>query len=317
MGQAEKMKHSQERILGNLAAVIAYMLWGFMPIYWNLIDGATPLEVLAHRVIWSFVFMCIVILITKNGKKLAGEMKALLADKKRLFIMLGASATISLNWYLYIWAVANEHIVQTSLGYYINPLLSVLLGVWILKEKLSAMQVVSVGLAFIGVLLLTLQSGAFPWVAFLLAITFGLYGLLKKLVRLGAMVGLTIETLLTMPFALGYVFTLQANGTSAFGLENPPQMLLLIGAGVATAVPLLLFATGANRISLAMLGFFQYIAPTIMLILGTVVYHEPFNDDQLFAFILIWISLLLFTLAQAKWFHRLEHRMLRKQTRSS
>ncbi|WLR52057.1 EamA family transporter RarD [Bacillus tianshenii] len=303
-----KTLQSNEQVSGNLAAVGAYTLWGVMPIYWRLIEDASPQEVLAHRIVWSFVFMCLVLIGTKKLNNLVTEIKVLLAEKRRLFILIAASVFITCNWYLYIWAVANAHIVQASLGYYINPLISVLFGVLFLKEKLAKVQVVSVVLAFIGVAFLTIQAGVFPWISLLLATSFGLYGLLKKLVRLGAMVGLTVETLITMPFSLLYIFTLQADGGSSFHLSNLSQSLLLMGAGVVTAVPLLLFATGANRISLAMLGFFQYIAPTIMLILGTVFYGEPFNQDHLFAFLLIWVSLLLFTLSRTRWFVRLQNK---------
>lgn len=312
------MKSTQpnEQLMGGLAAAGAYFLWGVMPIYWKLIDGATAGEVLANRIIWSFIFMLIIILVSRSMPRLMGDIKKLFAEPKRLLIIISASFAISINWYIFIWAVDNGHVVQASLGYYINPLLSVLLGVIFLKEKLTMWQIISFGLALIGVLILTFQAGTFPWVSLTLALSFGLYGLLKKTVRLSAMTGLTIETFIVTPIALLYLLFFDAHISQSFTFDKPGLMLLLMGAGIITAIPLLLFAAGANRISLAMVGFFQYIAPTIMLILGTLLYHEPFDKEHLFAFILIWVSLVLFTLARTKGFIHLERKILHKNRNS-
>lgn len=304
---------SNEQVLGGLAAIGAYTLWGIMPIYWKLIDGATPMEVLAHRIIWSFVFMIIVILVTRKMSRLMADIKALLASPKRLLIIISASFTVTINWYIFIWSVAHGHVVQASLGYYINPLLSVLLGILFLKERLSAWQVVSFILALIGVLIMTIQAGVFPWISMMLALSFGIYGLLKKKVKLPAMTGLTIETSIVTPIALVFLLFFDPTVGQSFSTSNPSLALLLMGAGVVTAIPLLLFATGANRISLAMVGFFQYIAPTIMLILGTLLYHEPFDRSRLMAFALIWISLIVFSLARTKWFVQIENNMFGKK----
>lgn len=308
-----KSAQSNEQVLGGLAAAGAYFLWGIMPIYWKLIDGATAGEVLAHRIIWSFVFMLIILLITKSMPRLLSDIRELLAAPKRLMIIIGASLAITINWYIFIWAVDQGHIVQASMGYYINPLLSVLLGVLFLKEKLTMWQIVSFVLALIGVLIMTFQAGNFPWISLSLALSFGLYGLLKKTVHLRAMTGLTIETFVATPFALLFLIQFDTSTSHSFTLAKPGLALLLMGAGVITAIPLLLFAAGANRISLAMVGFFQYIAPTIMLILGTLLYHEPFDNEHLLSFILIWISLILFTLARTKWFVSVENKIRHKE----
>lgn len=303
---------SNDQLLGGLAAAGSYVLWGIMPIYWKLIHGATAGEVLAHRIIWSFVFMILLLLFTRNIKKAFNDLQMLISEPKRLWILIGAAIFVTLNWYTFIWAVANGHIVQSSLGYYINPLISVILGILFLKERLSLWQIVSFILALIGVLFLTISAGTFPWISLTLALTFGIYGLLKKTVKLTAMSGLTIETLIITPIALIYLLFFDPTSSQSFSLANPSLMYLLMGAGVVTAIPLLLFAAGANRISLAMIGFFQYIAPTLMLILGTLLYHEPFDREHLFCFILIWVALVVFTLAKTKLFMKAEAKLLRK-----
>lgn len=307
-----KSTESNEQLLGGLAAAGSYVLWGFMPIYWKLIHGATPEEILSHRIIWSFVFMILILLVTQNMKSMFLEFRGLIRAPKRLFLIIGASIFITINWYTFIWAVNHGHIIQSSLGYYINPLISVLLGIVFLKERLSLWQIVSFVLALIGVLFLTLQVGTFPWISLTLALSFGIYGLLKKTVKLSAMSGLTIETLIITPFALIFLLGIDPTASQSFTTTHIGLALLLMGAGIVTAIPLLLFAAGANRISLAMIGFFQYIAPTLMLILGTLLYHEPFDSEHLFSFILIWVALLVFTLARTKPFKTAEAKLLRR-----
>lgn len=307
-----KPSQSNEQFLGGSAAVGAYFLWGIMPIYWKLINGPSAEGVLANRIFWSFLFMILVLLFTRNFSRLKSDLKALFAEPKRLMIIIGASVVITVNWFTFIWAVDHGHVVQASLGYYINPLVSVLLGIIFLKEKLSFWQIVSCGLALVGVLIMTLHTGTFPWISLVLALSFGLYGLLKKTVRLRAMTGLTIETSIMTPVALIYLLFFDANAGHTF-VAQPGLEALLIGTGIITAVPLLLFAAGANRISLAMVGFFQYIAPTLMLILGTLVYHEPFNHNDLVAFVLIWVSLILFTFSRTSWLVNLEHKWFQRR----
>ncbi|HET7579994.1 MAG TPA: EamA family transporter RarD [Bacillales bacterium] len=303
---------SNEQFLGGAAAIGAYFLWGIMPIYWKLIEGATAKEILANRILWSFVFMILVLLFTKNMARLKHDLKVLAAEPKRLMIMIGASLVITVNWYTFIWAVNHGHVVEASLGYYINPLVSVLLGIVFLKEKLTLWQLVSCGLALVGVLIMTIHTGVFPWVSLGLAMSFGFYGLLKKTVHLPAMTGLTLETSIMTLVALVFLIFFDTN-TGHVLTADPGLEWLLIGTGVITAIPLLLFAAGANRISLSMVGFFQYIAPTLMLILGTLVYHESFNHEDLIAFVLIWISLVLFTFSRTSGLLRLEDRLIHRK----
>jgi len=303
---------SNEQITGAAAALGAYFLWGILPVYWKWITAATAEEVIAHRVLWSFVFMILLILVTKNVQSLKEDYLNLYSHPKRLITIIVASLLVTLNWYIFIWAVSHDHVVQASLGYYINPLISVLLGLIFLKEKLSFWQIVSFFIAFIGVFIMTVQVGVFPWISLGLALTFGLYGLLKKKVQLKAMTGLTIETAIVTPLSLIYLLWIDS-AKAPFHFNDPGQAILLMGAGVVTAVPLILFAAGANRISLTMVGFFQYVGPTLMLILGTLIYHEPFDREHLFSFIMIWLSLILFTFSRTKWLLRLEERLLHRK----
>ncbi|WP_221568738.1 EamA family transporter RarD [Alkalihalobacillus sp. TS-13] len=299
----------KEQVAGIAAGANAYIIWGFLPLYWKLVHHVPSEEVLAHRMIWSSVFMLLVLLILGRMKTFVRELKELKRDRRKLVGIILAAGFITLNWYAYIWAVNNNHIVEASLGYYINPLVSVLMGVIVLKERLCFWQMISFLLALIGVLNLTLHFGSFPWVAMTLALSFGFYGLLKKLTALGALTGLTIETMLITPVALIYISFLGANGSSAFKLSDPSTTLLLAGAGVVTAIPLLLFATGANRTSLSMMGFLQYLAPTISLILGIFLYHETFSKVHLLSFTFIWVALTIFTLSNTKWLSRYEPRI--------
>ncbi|GIO26771.1 EamA family transporter RarD [Ornithinibacillus bavariensis] len=286
------MERNTDKI-GVLYATFAYILWGFLPIYWKLIDHISAGEILAHRIIWSFVFMVLVVLFARKWSGFIDECKAILHDKKKLISITLASIVISLNWLTYIWAVNSDHVIQASLGYYINPLVSILLAIIVLKEKLTRSQTLSVILAGVGVLYLTFSYGVFPWVSIFLAVTFALYGLFKKVVDIPAMFGLTIETMIVTPIALIYLLTLPENAFS-FSAGSTQDNLFLMGAGIATAIPLLMFASGTKRIPLAMVGFLQYIAPTIMLIIGVFVYHETFQTEHLISFGFIWLALLIY-----------------------
>ncbi|WP_404455893.1 EamA family transporter RarD [Oceanobacillus kapialis] len=284
------MNTKQEQT-GILLTAGAYLLWGFLPIYWKAVNHVSAGEILAHRIIWSFIFMLLLIALLRKWPTVRKECKAILTNKKQLIAIMFASIMITLNWLIFIWAVNSDHVLQASLGYYINPLISILLGILVLKETLTKRQLFSFILAGAGVLFLTVSYGVFPWVSLLLAMTFGLYGLFKKRLNVGAFASLTIETMFITPFAVIYLFILPENvfHTNTF-LEA--SNLVLIGAGIVTAVPLLLFAGGARRIPLAMIGFLQYIAPTIMLILGVFVYNETFTTAHLVAFSFIWIALI-------------------------
>ncbi|WP_010097673.1 EamA family transporter RarD [Ornithinibacillus scapharcae] len=286
------MDKNSER-LGILYAAGAYIIWGFLPLYWKVIDHVAAGEILAHRILWSFIFMVVIVLSVRKWPGFIRECKIIFRDKKKLISITLASVIISLNWLIYIWAVNSDHVLQASLGYYINPLVSILLAIIVLKEKLTRAQTVSVILAGLGVLYLTVSYGVFPWVSILLAITFALYGLFKKVVDIPAMYGLTIETMIITPFALIYLIALSENSFSLQSFASHDN-LFLMGAGVVTAVPLLLFAFGTKRIPLAMVGFLQYIAPTLMLLIGVFLYHETFSREHLISFGLIWLALLIY-----------------------
>jgi chloramphenicol-sensitive protein RarD len=280
---------------GTLLAISSYLIWGILPVYWKNIDNVPSAEILVSRVVWAFISTLLLILLLKNGRYLFEDIKRLWKSQLNFWLLFLASILISGNWFLYIWAVNNGYLVQTSLGYYINPLISVLLGVFFLKEKLSPAQKVAFILAMIGVLILTFSYGQFPWLSFVLAISFAVYGLLKKQIKLDALRGLTIETFFITPLALGYYIWLFIDNRAVFLHSDVKTDTLLIFTGIATALPLVLFAKGAQRIPLYMVGFLQFIAPTMMLFLGVIIYKESFGQVDLISFIFIWLGLVLFT----------------------
>ncbi|WP_110111949.1 EamA family transporter RarD [Bacillus sp. CGMCC 1.16541] len=285
---------------GIIYTASAYVMWGVFPLYWKLLDQVPADEILAHRVIWSFVFMLLLLYTSRQLHDFKETFKELVKKPKQAMALFAASVLISLNWFIYIWAVNNNHLIEASLGYYINPLVSILLGIVVLKEKLNFWQGVSVALAGMGVLFLTLQYGQFPWVSLLLALSFGIYGLAKKLMNMDAKIGLTFETMMVTPIALIYFLVLMGKGTSSFGTVSIVDTLLLIGGGVATAMPLLYFAKGAKLIPLSMVGFLQYIAPTITLFLGVFVFHEHFTKIHMIAFLFIWGGSIVFALSKTR-----------------
>ncbi|MGD6778557.1 EamA family transporter RarD [Sutcliffiella horikoshii] len=288
---------NKELAAGIVSAGLSYILWGILPLFWKLVDEVPAGEILAHRIVWSLVFMLVILGCLRKMPSFTKELKVLVRNRKRLIGISLASIFISINWGLYIWAVNADRIIEASLGYYINPLVSILLAVIVLKEKLSILQTLSIILAGVGVLVLTFSFGTFPWVAIMLALSFAFYGLIKKMVQVGALVGLAIETLLITPFALlflGYVHGGASGEGGAFGSDFGVTFLLLL-AGVVTAVPLLLFASGAKRIPLSMVGLLQYFAPTIKLIIGVYLFHEPFTSAHLVAFVCIWAALGIYT----------------------
>ena len=285
---------------GIIWAGSAYLLWGFFPLYWKMLNSVASGEILVSRIFWSFMTTFIVVMIIRKQKELRNDLRVLIADKRQFFSLFSASVLISINWFLYIWAVNHDHIVETSLGYYINPLVSVLLGIVFLKERLAPVQIVACLIALTGVLIMTFAYGKFPWVALLLALSFAFYGLMKKTVKLEALRGLTIETLFIVPFAMAYYVYLFSTGTAQFLHSNLLTDLLLILSGATTAIPLLLFAKGAQSIPLYMIGFLQYIAPTLMLVIAIFIYHEKFGPIDMISFSLIWLSLILFTYSTVK-----------------
>lgn len=294
--------NNNEIKLGGIYASFSYVLWGLLPIYWKFLDYVDAEEILANRIFWSFIFMVLMLLLTKKWPLISRTIKGFAKNRKQMSALIIASLLISINWFIYIWAVNSGHMVEASLGYYINPLISFLLGMIVLKERLTTVQYVSFSLAAIGVLIISFSYGRFPWVAIALAVSFGLYGLAKKLINVESAVGLTLETLMVAPIAAGYMIFLLFQGHNSFFSEDIRTDLLLIGAGPATAVPLLYFAKGAQKIPLSLLGLLQYIAPTLTLILGIFMYGEHFTALQLLSFIFIWCSLTIYSLSKTKFF---------------
>ncbi|RQD70500.1 MAG: EamA family transporter RarD [Tindallia sp. MSAO_Bac2] len=274
----------------------AYMLWGFLPVYWKLLQEFPAGIILANRVIWSCLFVA-VLLWYKREMRVAF---ALFADKKNILLVTFSSLIISLNWFTYIWAVNSGFVIQASMGYYINPLMVVLMGTLIFKEKMDKPEKIALFLAFIGVAVITLEYGRIPWVSLILATTFSIYGLCKRVVKVGSMVALAIETLMITPIALIYLAYMRQGGHFILGDINISSWLLLMGAGVVTATPLLWFAIAAQSIPFSVLGFIQYLSPTISLLLGVFLFREPFTGYHMISFSFIWAGLLLFSYVRTK-----------------
>ncbi|WOD37434.1 EamA family transporter RarD [Nodosilinea sp. E11] len=286
---ATRSQHS-EASLGPLYALLAYSSWGLLPVYWKFFGGTPAVEVLSHRMIWSAVFLVGILLV----KRRLGDLRALLQSPRKVLVLLLTASLLTFNWGLYIYGVNSDRVVEASLGYYINPLVTVLLGFVFLKERLYRGQQVAVALAVVGVGYFIWQLGTVPWIALSLAVSFAFYGLLRKVVTVTPLVGLTVETLLITPITLLFVGWLGATGQGRFG-ESWPMTLLFVGAGVATSMPLLWFNNAAKRLKLATLGFFQYLAPSLSLLLGVFVYGEPFTPVHGVTFGCIWAALLLYS----------------------
>ena len=270
-------------------ALGAYIIWGVLPIYWKWLQQVPAIQVIGHRICWSFILLLGYVLATRQWRLLRS------AIKPRVVVIYGiASILLSINWLIYIWAVNAGYVVETSLGYFINPLLNLLLGMLFLDERLRPAQWIPVGLATSGVLYLTLTYGSLPWIALSLAVTFGLYGLVKKIAPLGSLYGLTLETGFVFLPAVCYLTYVELHGQGGIGNNDLQTGLLLAGAGVVTTTPLLLFASATKRITLTMVGIMQYIAPTIQFLLGVFVFHEAFTRTRLVGFAMVWIALLIF-----------------------
>lgn len=274
---------------GILYGVGAYVLWGFFPIYWKFLHHISAFQLISHRIIWSFVLLMLVIFLTKQWADLRSAV-----NFKSLGIYLIAALLIGFNWTMYVWAVNQNYIVETSLGYFINPLISVLLGVAFLRERLRIGQWIPVILAALGVTYLTLVYGRLPYIALSLALSFGTYGLVKKLSPLGSLFGLTVETGVLFIPAVGFLLFAEASGGGAFLHTGFVSDLLMIGAGVVTTIPLLLFASAARSIPLWVVGLLQYIAPTLQFLIGVFIYREPFSHNQLIGFGIVWVALVIF-----------------------
>lgn len=277
---------------GVLYAFGAYFLWGVLPVYWKSLKEISAAQLIGHRAVWSFFLLLAFIIITSQWRKFL----SLVLKPRVLVIYLLTALLIGVNWSLYVWSVNAGFIVEASLGYFINPLVSVLFGVIFLRERLRRFQRLPVVLAAIGVIYLTFTYGRLPWIALTLAFTFGLYGLVKKLAPLTSIYGLTLETGFLFPVALGYLIFQETLGQGAFLHTGFMYDLLLLGAGLVTVVPLLLFAAAARLVPLSVVGIMQYIAPTLQFLLGVFVYHELFTLSQLLGYGLVWIALLIFLL---------------------
>lgn len=287
---------TESRWSGVLYGVAAYGWWGLVAAYFKIVDAVAPAEILAHRIIWSVVIL--VVLVTATARWPA--IKAIVTSRSLLLRLALSTALIALNWFVFIWAITHERMLEASLGYFINPLISVLLGAIVLRERLRTLEKVSVILAASGVLWLTLGAGAFPLISLTLAVSFALYGLVRKLAGVGSIEGLTVETLLLLPLALGYVVYLRSAGLLAFGSESRTLDLLLIAAGPVTALPLLWFAAAVSRLRLATVGLLQYISPTIQLVMAVAVFGETLTRARLAAFVLIWIAVLVYSADNAR-----------------
>jgi chloramphenicol-sensitive protein RarD len=279
---------SQHR-LGLLLGAAAYVMWGLFPLYWPLDDAASPLEILAHRIVWSLLLLLVIL-------RVRGRLSGLLRLPRRSLAYLGvAGVLIAVNWGTYIYGVTSEQVVETSLGYFIGPLVTVLVAVAFLGERLRPAQWAALSLAAVAVVVLTLDYARLPWIALTLAFSFAAYGLLKKKADVGAAESLTVETLVLIVPALGYLLLLDAAGTGTFGRLSTTHSLLLAGAGVVTVLPLLAFSGAATRIPLATLGLLQYLGPTLQFAIGVFLYGEPMPPTRLVGFVLVWVALALFT----------------------
>ncbi|CAN5429935.1 EamA family transporter RarD [soil metagenome] len=275
-----------------MLAVSAYLCWGFAPLYWPLVDESGSVEILAHRFVWSLVFVGILLLMFGGF----GRLGVLLGDRLLMVRLFLASTAIAINWGLFIYAVTHDHVIEASLGYFINPLVSVLLGVVVLGERLRPVQWCAVALGAMAVIVLSVGYGRLPYLALAIAFSFGIYGLLKKQANLGAREGLFVETLCLAPVALAFLIVIEFTGDATFGHAGVSNALLLAGTGVITAVPLLLFGGAATRLSLSTIGILQYLGPVIQFILGLVVFHEAMTGARWIGFLLVWSALAVFTL---------------------
>lgn len=280
---------------GTLFALASFLIWGVLPLYWKWLGGVPAIEMLAHRVFWAGAVLIVVVPLFQWR-----ALREAFRDPRALLTATLAGILLGANWFVYIWAISADRLVEASLGYYINPLVNVLLGVIFLRERLSRPQTFALALATAGVLVLTFSHGQFPWISIALGFSFGIYGLVKKTGRLNALVSLLIELVLLAPLAGIYIVIIQRAGEGSFAVGNGLITGLLAGAGIITVTPLLLFGAAVRRIPLSRVGFLQYIAPTIMLLIGTVLYDEPFTRAHAVSFALIWAALAIYTVTMVR-----------------
>jgi chloramphenicol-sensitive protein RarD len=276
---------------GLIAGVGAYVMWGLVPLYWPLLKPASAMEILSHRVVWSLVFLLIIVYF----KKLFSDIKLALFDKRKMILLFFASIFITINWGVFIWAVNNGHVIETSLGYFINPLVSVALGVIVLKEKLRTLQKVAVSLTFVAVTFLTLTLGHPPYIALSLAFSFGFYGLVKKMANVKAIPSLTLESLMITPFFAVFLYYLSSQNELTFIELGPIHSFWLITAGIVSVIPLMLFSTAVLRIPLVVLGLLQALGPIIQFLLGYFVFDEPMITARWVGFLIVWLAVSVFS----------------------
>jgi chloramphenicol-sensitive protein RarD len=291
-------KTRSDTVFGVVYAASAFLIWGVSPIYWKALRAVPSFEIILHRIVWSFFFLLPLILFMRRWKDFVNALK----NYRTLLILLFTALIISGNWLLYIWAVNTDNLLQASLGYYISPLVNVVLGMVFLKERLRPPQILAVLLAAAGVLYLTIYYGEFPWIALTLAVSFGLYGLIRKTAPVGSLVGLTVETLLLSIPALVYLFYLDSQGVGIIFRVSLKMDLLLMGCALATATPLLFFTLGARRLYLSTIGLLQYIAPSCMFLLAVFLFREPFLKAQVVTFIFIWTALTIYSSGSVQYY---------------
>lgn len=278
----------------------AYIIWGLLPVYWKQIETVSPYEIIAHRIFWSFIFMVLYILFTGRWQYLKTNLTFIFSDRKKALSLVAASIIISINWLTYILAVNQGHILEAGLGYYINPFVSILLAFFILKERFSKGEWLAIFIVSLGVIYMSLGVGHIPWLALTLAVTFGVYGLIKKTINIDATYALAVETAVLAPIALLYILYLNASGVNTLNFGLNRDTMFTMGTGVVTAIPLLLFALGAVKIPLSLTGLLQYIGPTLMLFIGIFLYGESFTATHQIAYGFIWAGLILYTLLRFK-----------------
>jgi len=293
-------KNRSESTSGVVYAALAFAIWGLIPVYWKALDAVPALEITMHRVIWSFLFLVGLILVQRRRH----EFLEVLKNGRMLLTLLSTAIIVSVNWLLYIWAVNNHYLLQASLGYYINPLVNVVLGLVFLRERLRRPQILAVMLAAGGVMYLTISYGEFPWISITLALSFGFYGLIRKVAPVGALVGLAVETMLLSPPALIYLIYLNSLGTDSIFRVSLKLDLLLIGCAPLTVAPLLFFTLGAKRLYLSTLGLMQYIGPSGMFLLAVFYYNESFSAAQVWTFVSIWTALVIYSTDSVIYYRR-------------
>jgi chloramphenicol-sensitive protein RarD len=281
---------------GTFAAIGAYLMWGLLPIYWKGLSGVESLQILCHRIVWAAAFTIVALLVTKR----LGALAALFKDKRRTLYAASASVLITINWGTYIWAVNSGHVTESSLGYYINPLVSVALGAIFFREKMDRWTAWAVGIATAGVAVASVMMGSLPWISLVLAVSFGFYGLVKKKAGLEPLAGLAAETLIASPFALAFLIWRHSVGAGSFGGPDAAATLMLFLAGVITAIPLLCFAAAANRITLTRMGFIQYLSPTLQFGLGVMAFGETVKPPMIVAFVTVIGAVSLYAFTRAR-----------------